>query len=88
MFNQFIKFIKTNTNNNDKNTEILVAIRTDMPLTSGHINRLTKTIEDIQNKCEPDNFNTNSIVQEACERVFGKDRIEWEVICPDIEIKF
>lgn len=87
MLNQIIKFVETDVDGCGTNAEVMILVKTDMMLTRGHEERLEKIIEEIRNEWEDDEWDTDSVVEEAVKRVFGED-VEWEVILPDIEVEF
>ena len=87
MLNQIIKFVETDVDGCGTNAEVIILVKTDMLFTRGHKERLEKAIEDIKNEWEDDEWDTDSVVEEAFTRVFGND-VEYEVILPDIEIEF
>lgn len=87
MLNQIIKFVETDVDGCGTNEEVIILVKTDMLFTRGHKERLEKAIEDIKNEWEDDEWDTDSVVEEAFTRVFGND-VEYEVILPDIEIEF
>lgn len=87
MLNQIIKFVETDVDGCGTSAEVMILVKTDMILTRGHRERLEKAIEEIRNEWEDDEWDTDSVVEEAFKRVFGEDA-EWEVILPNIEVEF
>ena len=87
MLNQIIRFVERDIDGCGTNAEVIVLLKTDMVLTRGHKERLEKAIEDIRNEWEDDEWDTDSVVEEAFIRVFGAD-VEVETIIPDIEVEF
>ena len=70
----------------------MISVETNMLLTRRHEERLKKTVKDIRNEREEkgDEWDVDSIVEEAFTRIFGNDikNIKYEIILPDIEIEF
>lgn len=87
MLNQIIRFVERDIDGCGTDAEVMVLLKTDMVLTRGHKERLEKAIEDIRNEWEDDEWDTDSVVEEAFTRVFGTD-VEVETIIPDIEVEF
>lgn len=87
MLNQIIRFVERDIDGCGTDAEVMVLLKTDMVLTRGHKERLEKAIEDIRNEWENDEWDTDSVVEEAFTRVFGTD-VEVETIIPDIEVEF
>lgn len=87
MLNQIIRFVERDIDGCGTDAEVMVLLKTDMLLTRGHKERLEKAIEDIRNEWEDDEWDTDSVVEEAFTRVFGTD-VEVETLIPDIEVEF
>lgn len=87
MLNQIIRFIERDIDGCGTDAEVIVLLKTDMLLTRGHKERLEKAIEYIKSEREDDEWDTDSVVEEAFTRVFGTD-VEVETIIPDIEVEF
>lgn len=86
MLNQIIKFVEKNVDGCGTDAEVTVLIQTDGLLTNGHKMRLEKAIEDIRIEWEGDDWNTDSVVEEAIVRVFGADA-EVKTVIPDLLIE-
>ena len=87
MLNQIVRFVERDIDGCGTDAEVMVLLKADMVLTRGHKERLEKSIEDIRNEWEDDEWDTDSVVEEAFTRVFGTD-VEVETIIPDIEVEF
>ena len=84
--NQIIKFVERNVDGCGTDAEVTILVKTRLPLSEVQ-ERLTKTIEDMRKEVEEEMWDTDSVVHEACTKVFGSDT-EWEVFVPDIAIIF
>lgn len=87
MLNQIIRFVERDIDGCGTDAEVMVLLKTDMLLTRGHKERLEKVIEDIRSEWEDDEWDTDSVVEEAFTRLFGTD-VEVETLIPDIEVEF
>ncbi len=87
MLNQIIKFVEKNVDGCGTDAEVMVLIQTDGLLTNGHKMRLEKAIEDIRTEWDTDDWDTDSVVEEAIVRVFGADA-EVKIVIPDLLIEF
>ena len=87
MLNQIIKFVEKNVDGCGTDAEVMVLIQTDGLLTNGHKMRLEKAIEDIRTEWDTDDWDTDSVVEEAIVRVFGADA-EVKILIPDLLIEF
>lgn len=87
MLNQIIRFTERNVDGCGSDAEVMVLLKTDFLLTSGHKTRLEHEIESIKREWEGDDWDTDSVVEEAIARVFGEDA-EWEAVLPDLEVEF
>ena len=87
MLNQIIKFVEKNVDGCGTDAEVMVLIQTDGLLTNGHKMRLEKAIEDIRTEWDTDDWDTDSVVEEAIVRVFGTDA-EVKIVIPDLLIEF
>lgn len=86
MLNQIIKFVEKNIDGCGTDAEVMVLIQTDGLLTNGHKMRLEKAIEDIRTEWKDDDWDTDSVVEEAIVRVFGAD-VEVKTVIPDLLIE-
>lgn len=84
--NQIIKFVERNVDGCGTDAEVTILVNTSLPLSEVQ-ERLTKTIEGMRKEVEEEMWDTDSVVYEACTKVFGLDA-EWEVFVPDIAIIF
>jgi len=80
-----IRFTENDVDGCGTNAEHLIMVKSDLDLTNGFKSRLEKVIEEI--KDEWGEWDTDSVVEEACERIFGADA-EVCFIIPDMEIEF
>ena len=87
MLNQIIRFIERNVDGCGSDAEVVVLLKTDRPLTSGHKTSLEHEIESIKREWEDDDWDTDSVVEEAIARVFGED-VVWGIVLPDLEVEF
>lgn len=87
MTNQIIRFVERDVDGCGTDAEVLVLLNTDLPLTRGHQERLINAINEIKEEWADDEWDTDSVVEEAFIRVFGYDA-EMEIIFPDIEVEF
>lgn len=87
MLNQIIRFIERDVDGCGSDAEVVALLKTDLPLTSGQKTRLEQEIESIKREWEGDDWDTDSVVEEAIARVFGEDA-EWETVLPDLEVEF
>ena len=87
MLNQIISFVERDVDGCRTDVEVMVLLRANFPLTNGHKTRLEEVIEEIRNEWEDDEWDTDSVVEEALARVFGTD-VEWETVIPDIDVEF
>lgn len=78
---------KKNVDGCGTDAEVMVLIQTDGLLTNGHKMRLEKAIEDIRTEWDTDDWDTDSVVEEAIVRVFGADA-EVKIVIPDLLIEF
>ena len=81
-----IKFTEKNVDGCGTDAEVTILAKTSLPLSEVQ-ERLTKTIENMEKEVEEKMWDTDSVVYEACTKVFGSD-MEWRVLGPDIEIIF
>lgn len=86
---QIIRFAETNIDGCGGDAVVLVQIDSDTVLTNGCKERLEKAIDDIKAECMEagEDYDTDSIVEDAMHRVFGKD-MEYDTVLPDIEVIF
>lgn len=84
---QIIKFVEKDVDGCGTDAEVMLLLETDLPLTNGHKARLEKAIEDIRKEWQDDEWDTDSVVEEAFQRVFGSD-MDFEFVLPDIEVEF
>jgi hypothetical protein len=87
MLNQIISFVERDVDGCGTDVEVMALLKTDTLLTNGHRKKLENVIEEIRNEWEDDEWDTDSIVEEALARVFGTD-VEWKAVIPDIEVEF
>lgn len=87
MLNQIIRFIERDVDGCGSDAEVVVLLKTDLPLTNGHRTRLEHEIESIKREWEDDGWDTDSVVEEAITRAFGEDA-EWGIVLPDLEVEF
>ena len=85
MKEQIIRFVEVDVDGCVTNAEHLIMVKSDLDLANGFKARLEKVIEEI--KEEWGEWDTDSVVEEACERVFGSDAEVYSII-PDMEIEF
>lgn len=85
MKEQIIRFVETDVDGCGTNAEHLIMVKSDLDLTNGIKERLEEVIEEI--KEEWGEWDTGSVVEEACERIFGADAEVYSII-PDMEIEF
>lgn len=85
MLNQIISFVERDVDGCGTDVGVMVLIKTDSALTAEHKEKLLCAIEDAKNEIEE--WDTDTVVNEAMERVFGEDA-EYEYIIADIEVEF
>ena len=78
-----IRFWETDVDGCGSNAEVMIQVRADEKFTNETKQKLIDTIDDI--KKEWKEWDTDSIVQEACKRVFGSEFTGWY---PEIDIEF
>ena len=88
MVHTLIKFTERDVIQNE-DVEVLVLIKTDIVLTQSFKCRLEEEIENIKQNCleNEESWDTDSIVLNACEKVFG-EYTEIEIVTVDFEIEF
>lgn len=79
----FIRFVDYNADGCGTNIEKLVMVRTN-GITNGQKERLQRAVCDIKSECEDWDF--DSVVAEACEKVFGHE-LKYTYIYPEAEIE-
>ena len=78
-----IRFLETDVDGCGSNAEVMIQVRAEEKITNETKQKLIDIIDDI--KKEWKEWDTDSIVQEACERVFGSEFTGWY---PEIDIEF
>lgn len=88
MVNTLIKFTERDVMHNE-DVEVIVLVKTDIILTPAYKKRLEEEIENIKQECLENEkaWDTDSIVLDACQRVFG-EYTEIEIVTVDFEIEF
>lgn len=88
MVNTLIKFTERDIVYNE-DVEVMILIKTDIILTPAYKERLEEEIENIKQECLENEkaWDTDSIVLDACQRVFG-EYVEIETVTADFEIEF
>lgn len=88
MVNTLIKLTERDVMHNE-DVEVIVLVKTDIILTPAYKERLEKEIENIKQEClkNDEAWDTDSIVLNACEKVFG-EYTEIEIVTVDFEIEF
>ena len=87
---QFIKFVERNVDGCGSNAEVFVSIKSDYQVSNDDAKRLADKIELIKKEWADEPWDTDSIVEEALFRVFGRYALDFEIefIIPDIEVEF
>jgi hypothetical protein len=67
--------------------EVVVRLDVKSPLTDTDKKKLEDAIQEMQETWDPDDWDTDSVVEAALKKVFGVD-VEYEVVLPDIEVTF
>ena len=78
-----IRFLETDVDGCGSNAEVMIQVRIDEKITDEMKHKLIDNINEI--KKEWKEWDTDSIVQEACKRVFGSEFTGWY---PEIDIEF
>lgn len=81
-----IRFREENIDGCGTDVELMVRV-TNMEVTNDHYDKLRNAIADIREEWEPEDQDTDSIVEEALDRVFGKDAAI-EYIVPEYNVIF
>lgn len=84
---QLIHFTEKNVDGCGTDAELLLAVETNEPLTKEHQQNLARVIEDIRHEWEPEECDTDSVVEEAMTRIFGENA-RYHTVTPDISIVF
>ena len=79
-----IRFVETNVNGCGEDAEVLIIVDDSLCITKEHKEQLVQTILNLKQKL--DEYDTDSIITEACKIVFGD--VELEVVLPEFEIEF
>ena len=87
MAKQIIKFVEEDVDGCGENAEVVVLLNIEHPLTDTDKKKLEDAIQEMQEAWDPDDWDTDSVVEEALKKVFGVD-VEYEVVLPDIEVTF
>lgn len=89
MITNLIKFTEIDVDGCGSNVSELVLVRSEMLLTNGTRSRLEQAVESIWKEYVDNEecFDTETIVSEACTKVFGNTD-DWEIVSPEFEIEF
>ena len=80
MKTHIIRFLETDVDGCGSNAEVMIQVRADEKITNETKQKLIDNINEIKKE-----WDTDSIVKEACERVFGSEFTGWY---PEIDIEF
>lgn len=71
---ELIKFIEENVDGCGTNAEVMYAVECGHGdfLTNGHRYRLEKELEEIKKQADSEDWDTDTMVEEAMKRVFGE----------------
>ena len=80
MKTHIIRFLETDVDGCGSNAEVMIQVRADEKITNETKQKLIDNINEIKKE-----WDTDSIVKEACKRVFGSEFTGWY---PEIDIEF
>ena len=81
---QLIEFVETNIDGCGTDAEVIISVSTDKRL---NYQEIEDTIKNIKSKTLDEDWDTDSMVEEVCEKCFSNNGIKWQQEIP-ITIEF